>query len=39
MHMRRLTVQTARDAMGGCEWWTPMGVCAEFMEAAMPKQR
>ncbi len=39
MRMRRLTVQAARDAMGVCEWRTPMGVCIEFMEGDMPKQR
>ncbi len=39
MRMRRLTFQAARDAMGGCEWRKQTGVCAEFLEAAMPKQR
>jgi hypothetical protein len=39
MRMRRLTVQAARDAVDGCEWWTQTGVCTEFLEAAMPKQR
>lgn len=37
MHMRRLTVQTARDAVDGREWRTQTGVCAEFLEAAMSK--
>ena len=39
MRLRRLTVQAARDAVDGCEWRTQTGVCAEFLEAAMPKQR
>lgn len=39
MGLRRLTVQAARDAVDGCEWRTQTGVCAEFLEAAMPKQR
>ena len=39
MRLRRLTVQAARDAVDGCEGWTQTGVCAEFWEAAMPKQR
>jgi hypothetical protein len=39
MRMRRLAVHAARDAMGGCEWRTPMGVCVEFVEGVMPKQR
>ena len=39
MRLRRLTVQAARDAMGGCEWRTQMGVCIVFLEGVMPKQR
>ena len=39
MCMRRLTVQAARDAVDGCEWRTQIGECAQFLKAAMPKQR
>jgi hypothetical protein len=39
MRLRRLTVQAARDDEDGREWRTQAGACAEFLEAAMPKQR
>jgi hypothetical protein len=39
MRLRRLTVQTARAAVEGCEWRTQIGTCVEFLETAIPKQR
>ena len=39
MRMRRLTVQAARDAMGGCEWRNQMSVCFELKEVVTPEQR
>ena len=39
MRMRRLTVQAARDDMGGCEWRNQMSVCFELEEGVTPEQR